>query len=147
MISFRYHAPERAQMNQCGRPEDIFALGCTYIEMLQRIFSRATLNPENHSAWSFQANLDEVRAWLLPFKSSEFTLRSAIAFLVERMLSYNPNDRPTIKDILAILRIPNWYCKGSYEWFGHCCYAGKKFIFETLNWTSLNNFLTLTRPR
>ncbi|KAH7396123.1 kinase-like domain-containing protein, partial [Pyrenochaeta sp. MPI-SDFR-AT-0127] len=32
-ITAKYHAPERAVKNPCGRPEDIFALGCSYLEM------------------------------------------------------------------------------------------------------------------
>jgi len=60
----RYHAPERATRGQlfCGRSEDIFALGCIYLEMMYRIRGQSFESNVNKrvKGWSYQANLDQI---------------------------------------------------------------------------------------
>jgi len=65
IISARYQAPERASRGHqyCGRPEDIFALGCIYLEMMYRICGRcfeSHIDEKNERGWSYQANLDQI---------------------------------------------------------------------------------------
>jgi len=49
-VSARYHAPERVTRGEryCGRPEDVFWLGCVYLEMINRV---CEVPSGNVSAW------------------------------------------------------------------------------------------------
>lgn len=126
-ISFRYHAPERAQMKECGRPEDIFALGCTYLEMVLCLESQNAneiLNPDNKPTWSFQANLDFFETWVYPFKSENLDERQIIEELIRDMLARDPEDRPQIAEVVDILSVPA-LCAAGCSFLDRCCYGGK----------------------
>ena len=64
-ISIRYHAPERESKGRlpCGRSEDTFALGCTFLEICYRLHDLPIedyLNPQGLRSWTYQANLDQI---------------------------------------------------------------------------------------
>jgi serine/threonine protein kinase len=105
-ITLRYHAPERAASGPCGKPEDIFALGCIYLEMGHRL--TRVLRQQGYAVpWAkraFYDSLDHLDTWLKPLSdASHHTLRG-LAALIKHMLSHNPKDRPPIHLVLADLR-------------------------------------------
>jgi serine/threonine protein kinase len=121
-ITVRYHAPERAQMKSCGRAEDIFSLGCTFLEMGYRICGQQAkdyLNPAGTPMWSFQANLDSSNFWLTPFRWSRTSSQSFLGGVIDRMMAYEANERPTIGEVIEILRLHPRYNSGSF--FAQCC--------------------------
>ena len=117
----KYHAPEREAMGRCGRSEDIFGLGCIYIELilaLSRVSVPQRLNPTGSEGWSFQYHLDQVDVWL--GSSSQQLLD--VAFLVRPMLEQSPSQRPTILDIVGSLSALDKRTE-SVSYFGSCCRA------------------------
>jgi serine/threonine protein kinase len=121
-ITIRYHAPERANMGSCGRPEDFFALGCTYLEMGYRIYSQTAkqiLDPEELPNWSFRGNLRSIDRWLAPFTTGETNPRSLLGFLIQRMMAYEPQERPSIEEVIHILLTPPPLSYGNF--FGKYC--------------------------
>jgi serine/threonine protein kinase len=117
----RYHAPEREAMGRCGRPEDVFGLGCIYIELiltLSRVSVPQRLNPTGSDGWSFQSHLDQVEFWL---NSSSKEL-SDVAFLVRPMLERSPAQRPSISEIVIGLSALDQKV-GDVCYFGSCCRA------------------------
>ncbi|OAL01930.1 kinase-like protein [Phaeosphaeriaceae sp. SRC1lsM3a] len=121
-ITIRYHAPERQLQQRCGKPEDIFALGCTYLEMAYRICgldSNKYLNNDKAPMWSFQANINSIDAWLAPFEQSTQTLLRAMPTgLIRAMLTDDPKERPSIDEVIARLtEVSKWRVK----FFGACC--------------------------
>lgn len=119
-ITLKYQSPERAQRRACGRPEDIFALGCIFIEMAYQL-ARPMLRSEERSApwkqkgWFFQANLSQVQELLKPLKKSLYESGHGFLLtkLIANMLALNPDDRPPIDDVIERLS------SGTY--FGECC--------------------------
>jgi serine/threonine protein kinase len=121
-ITVRYHAPERAHMGKCGRPEDVFALGCTFLEMAYRIYgkdSKDYLNPTGNPMWSFQANLGSKDVWLAPFQLDKMSSRSLLGGLVGRMLAYEAWLRPSISEVIEVLLTPTSQSDSSF--FAGCC--------------------------
>jgi serine/threonine protein kinase len=121
-ITVRYHAPERTQMGSCGRAEDVFSLGCTFLEMGYRICgqrSKDYLNPAGTPMWSFQASLGSMDFWLTPFRSEELSLKSFLGGVIERMMAYKACERPTICEAIETLQLHSQYNPGSF--FGQCC--------------------------
>lgn len=122
-ITVRYHAPERAQMERCGRPEDIFALGCTYLEMAFRIHglhAETYLKSQGVPMWSFQAHLKEVQSWLSPLYVTDSVgnlAQNNLIVLIGRMIEQNPDKRPTIEKVHQNLRL--WH--GEHSFFDLCC--------------------------
>ncbi|KAH7079491.1 kinase-like domain-containing protein [Paraphoma chrysanthemicola] len=117
----KYHAPERALLQKCGRAEDIFALGCTYLEVAYRIHevdARAFLNPQGAPMWSFQANLDSLDAWLWPLREKEEHQPLALTSIVQRMLARSPTKRLTSKEITVELSLSPEIAESFY---GSCC--------------------------
>jgi serine/threonine protein kinase len=121
-ITIRYHAPEREEWRPCGRAEDIFSLGCTFLEMGYRICGfrpKDYLKPTNSSPWSFQANLGSMHLWLAPFRLQETSLESFLSGVIERMMAYETRERPTIDEVTALLRLHSRRDRDSF--FGPCC--------------------------
>jgi serine/threonine protein kinase len=126
-ISAKYHAPERASRGQqyCGRPEDIFALGCTYLEMMYRLCEQcfdSNVNEKRGKGWSYQAHLDQVDEWLHPLLTCEHSDASMrhLGQLIKKMMARNAVSRPLISDVVSRLaiRFPN------DRFFGKCCSTG-----------------------
>lgn len=115
----RYHAPEREGMERCGRAEDVFGLGCIFVEtaivsscVLVDVLSRAHKKQE----WSFQANLSLVEDWLQSFSDELAGLRG----LVRSMLAAEPTHRPSITDVVKSLYALECTDKDA-GFFGSCC--------------------------
>jgi serine/threonine protein kinase len=116
----RYFAPETAKWLPSGRAADIFSLGCIFLEILtvHQKASRKSLR-ENRSSTDpgFHANLDRVDTWLTGF-SEPMLIESE----VRAMLSHDPQNRPTAKELivkfaLADRQRPN----GAPSMFKDCC--------------------------
>ena len=104
--TLKYHAPERAASGPCGKPEDIFALGCIYLEMGYRI-ARDPQKEGYAVPWAkmpFHENLDHLETWTAPLSKDPHTSLHSLALLIKRMLSRHPGDRPRISPMLEILR-------------------------------------------
>ena len=117
----RYHAPEREAMGQCGRSEDIFGLGCIYLELiltLSRVSVQKCLNPTESEGWSFQAHLDQIEFW----SDSSSRELSGVVSLVRRMLERSPSQRPTISDLMGNLSALDKRTR-DVSYFGSCCRA------------------------
>ncbi|KAH7071265.1 kinase-like domain-containing protein [Paraphoma chrysanthemicola] len=118
----RYHAPERANMLHCGRPEDIFALGCTYLEMAFRIYgieAKRYVNPEGASMWSYQGALDAIHTWLSPITEVGGRPCQALCNIIEQMMTKHPQDRLSIDGVIAQLSaVSSW---SDHIFCGPCC--------------------------
>lgn len=150
-ITFRYQAPERASKRQCSRSEDIFSLGCTFLEMAIRLTdSPATTIDSWRSStggkWSFQANLWKLEAWMIPLHHVQEQSISSLSYLIRKMMSDMSRDRPTIAEIIEALSyltttsdspyfytLPTPCCPPRKEvsMFGRSC-DDKKSIFQQL---------------
>jgi serine/threonine protein kinase len=126
-ISAKYHAPERASRGEqyCGKPEDVFALGCTYLEMMYQLCGicfDTNVNQDGKKGWSYQANLDQIDDWLHPLQMSGFQYASMqhLAQLIKRMMAQDAASRPAISDVVNELavRFPD-----DWPFFGKCCLA------------------------
>jgi len=124
-ISARYHAPERASRGEryCGRPEDIFALGCTYLEMMYRLCGQcfdAYVNEKGEKGWSYQANLDQIDEWLHPLVTCEppDASKQHLGQLIQRMMAQDAADRPLIDEVVKELATRS---TDGRSFFGACC--------------------------
>jgi serine/threonine protein kinase len=115
----RYHAPEREMMEHCGRSEDVFGLGCIYLEIaltLCQVKTEACLNPSRQEDWSFQSNLDQTWCWLDKVAGELAELRP----LLHQMLARDPADRPAILEVVSVLSKCEMAGK-IRRYFGPCC--------------------------
>jgi serine/threonine protein kinase len=126
-ISAKYHAPERASRGEqyCGKPEDVFALGCTYLEMMYRLCGvcfDTNVNGNGEKGWSYQANLDQIDGWLRPLQVPGFSNASMqhLAQLIKRMMAQDAVSRPAISEVVNELAI-RFPCDRPF--FGKCCFA------------------------
>lgn len=127
-ITLKYHAPERAAGGFCGKPEDIFALGCIFLEIGYRC---TRIEPEDRDSslpWGknpFHINLQKLVSWTAPFYVHGDRGMGYLGQLIIRMLSFDPRKRPTIDQVVKGLSFPllpgfdnNFY---PYRFFGDCC--------------------------
>ncbi|KAF2489140.1 hypothetical protein BU16DRAFT_567322 [Lophium mytilinum] len=139
----KYMAPERALRQPTGRSEDIFALGCTYLQMAYVLTGRPLQQLEDFRVGddrSFQANLKDLGKWVAPLRldSSKF---SALIFLIEQTLIKEPGHRPSAREVVAVLEACNNVRppRGYHGFFGDCCYdasapnRGSKILLEVLD--------------
>ena len=121
----KYLAPERALNQPCGRPEDLFSLGCIFLEIGYQLFrskfssdyDRAT--PWLESGWLFSTHVEEavsltqelVRLMRPGFLAPQVSL---LMPLIVRMLDRNPARRPLITEVVASLATQPAYSN-------HCC--------------------------
>jgi serine/threonine protein kinase len=120
-MTLKYDAPERKLGQGCSRPEDIFALGCTYLETSYRLSSLTAqeyLDPEDRTSWTYHENLNNSARWLVPLKRHESAQTTYLASLIDRMMSQNPDDRPKIADIIENLKHSS---TDEVDFFGSCC--------------------------
>ncbi|KAJ4377332.1 hypothetical protein N0V83_000157 [Neocucurbitaria cava] len=88
-ITLKYHAPERAANQYCGKSEDIFALGCIYLEMGYR-FARIDPWLVTYSLpWDkipFYASLEHIENWMAPFSKAEDLRLPALRLLILKIV-------------------------------------------------------------
>ena len=135
MITTKYQAPERANREPCGRSEDIFSLGCIFLEMGHCFipFPRETSRPWLQRGWSFQANLDCIQDWMEPLNniywkgqspkgaSSRVIITIEFPQLLMPMLAYASNDRPSIQVVLHALSVARFPGDGNSVFIAECC--------------------------
>ncbi|KAH7079490.1 kinase-like domain-containing protein [Paraphoma chrysanthemicola] len=120
-ITFRYHAPEREMGGSCSRREDVFSLGCTFLEMAIRLSQSPAETTQKWQSrtgerWSFQANLNEIGHWLRPFRHAPDRRAPYLATIIQEMMEQNPESRPTIEQVMESLSIEEFNVKsGEYE--------------------------------
>lgn len=115
----RYHAPERENKGRCGRSEDVFGLGCIYLEVavaLSCVIVEGVSNPIGEKGWSFQANLGHLEGWLQRIPDELAGLR----VLIRSMLALDPTHRPSMSEIVESLHALE-RTSDVYEYFGLCC--------------------------
>jgi serine/threonine protein kinase len=114
----KYLAPERALKQPCGRSEDIFSLGCIFLEIGHQVFRLEKTNvPWFQPGWLYSENVEQVRelASTLVTLSPDLPLSHEILMaLVVRMLNNNPALRPSITKVVDTLSAIS-------EFSGHCC--------------------------
>jgi serine/threonine protein kinase len=108
-ITLKYQAPERANKGQCGRPEDIFALGCIFLEIAHTLVTRNShvkfVRPWSQKGWVFQANLQHRQRWLDPLiYDLPYPLGFRLNNLIEKMLAYAARDRPRIDTVVKKIK-------------------------------------------
>ena len=145
MMTTKYQAPERANSERCGRSEDIFSLGCIFLEMGYGMISLTRDNPRPwmQKGWSFQANLDDIQGWMKPLnrivwkeKFSEgvsfrnVTFTTSFPQLLMPMLAHASSDRPSIQDVLHALSVATFVGHGNSMFIDGCCrpHAHVEFI-------------------
>jgi serine/threonine protein kinase len=129
-ITYRYHAPERASRGSCSRPEDIFALGCTFLEMGIRLTDSATKtidlwHYETGGRWSFQENLTDIASWVAPLLAVNDTRVQCLAELIGQMMQLDSKRRPKIDEVISSLsHLSSGEVKSSSQlgsFFSPCC--------------------------
>jgi len=125
--SVKYHAPERESKGRllCGRSEDIFALGCTYLEMMYRLRGLPIedhLNPAGVMGWSYQANLHSIRRWLESLIVTSDTRdywATGFTTLIRMMMARDSQSRPNVEQVIVFLA--RLETLKDVELFGLCC--------------------------
>lgn len=114
----KYLAPERALKQPCGRPEDIFSLGCIFLEIGHQVFRLDKPDvPWFQPGWLYSKNVEQVRelASTLVALSPKLPLSHEVLMaLVVRMLNEDPALRPSIIKVVDTLAAIS-------EFSGHCC--------------------------
>lgn len=108
-ITLKYQAPERANKRPCGRPEDIFALGCIFVEIAHTLVSQPShvnfVRPWLRKGFIFQANLHYRQKWLEPLiYDLPYSMGLRLNNLIEKMLAYAPKDRPRSDTIVKKIK-------------------------------------------
>ena len=113
----KYLAPERALKQPCGRPEDIFSLGCIFLEIGHEVFRLGKTDvPWFQPGWLYSKNVEQVRelASTLVALSPKLPLpHEVLMALVVRMLNEDPALRPSITKVVDTL--------AAMSAFSDCC--------------------------
>jgi serine/threonine protein kinase len=124
-LTFKYRAPERAQGLPRGRAEDVFALGCIYLEMSYVLAGRPVSDLSfmpvrtERSRWSYEQHAaDCLENWLKPLGDLANDLPDRFTTLLRTMLSLNPASRPSMNTVVSELTECKAYALPS---FGTCC--------------------------
>lgn len=135
IITKKYHSPERVERLPCGRAEDIFALGCIYLEMWLRLeqsghdLREALMSSVLSQGWYFHDNLESVKNYL-DVQDNLYTRSrstpsglSSLVVVLKQMLSRDPGSRTTIDGTLRGLRMSShrFRSDGFPPLFGTCC--------------------------
>jgi serine/threonine protein kinase len=111
VITLKYHAPERAAKKRCGTAEDIFALGCVFLEIGTRLTRLDPLvhgihHPWAAKLWSFHSNLEDIEIWTAPFRERSRGPNSveALGRLIKTMMARGAEDRPGISKVVKVLK-------------------------------------------
>ena len=142
----KYLAPERALNQPCGRPEDLFSLGCIFLEIGYQLFrSRFSSDydrgpPWFESGWLFSAHVEDavslaqdVMHQMVPGPLAPQA--SLLLPLVVRMLDRNPARRPLIAEVVANLTTQPGFS-------GHCCRPTKSRSSDTDTKASTDNVMS-----
>ena len=121
----KYFAPEVAQYAPSGRAADIFSLGCILLEitiicLVGNLQPLVNLRPDRDR--SYQANINRINEWLSAFYYPSSPRAHHLLVEIRRMLSVNPQDRPSATEVgnhLALLDGFKTPSPGSL--FGDCC--------------------------
>jgi serine/threonine protein kinase len=142
-ITEKYHSPERAMaiseghdpntiaIAKCGFREDVFTLGCTFLEMQFRVLQCWRSDcpgpwKNQRQRWSYQANISQIKTWMAPFDQINSTTQSKVARMIRWMMTHSVAERPTIQNV------GHWMMSEQYFWvlhkelwshnlFGPCC--------------------------
>lgn len=133
-ITLKYHAPERHAMEPCGRSEDIFGLGCIFLEVGIVVCKKTReliWNPNKEQGWSYQANLDNKDRWLNHLRDHPTGIRfGQMKALIGSMLERNPGQRPSMSQVTRILKRLERESTGAFQtrvesqggtFFDRCC--------------------------
>jgi serine/threonine protein kinase len=118
----KYHAPERQNWERCGKPEDIFALGCIFLEMAYRLCGYDLVD---RIPAPYHAHLNQLDRWLRPLRSMREEGKPELAQLAELirgMMAEDAEQRPSIKGVVTILRAMEAGYRVNF--FGSCCSSG-----------------------
>lgn len=122
----KYFAPEMANFDKCGRPADIFSLGCVLLEMhtLQQVQTLQGLRDlrQKHDK-SFQANLDHIHDWLSRPAERDLLCDHQVKYQIRTMLARDPAKRPTIGHVRTMFALIDTFSEqtGNDPFFGNCC--------------------------
>jgi serine/threonine protein kinase len=104
VITTKYHAPERDNRQPCGRAEDVFSLGCIYLEMSYAMLDshQAPSAPwaVPQTGFSFHGQLSNSDDWIQTLLKREKNVNIDWLALVRMMLSLVDKERPTIRTVL-----------------------------------------------
>jgi serine/threonine protein kinase len=122
-MTYRYQAPERASQGSCSRPEDIFALGCTFLEMsIRRTDSAAktvdSWKYDTGEKWSFQENLADIDFWVSPLRAAEDGRVQCLAELIRQMMELDSRCRPKVDEVVMSLSQSSFGTEASSAQFG-----------------------------
>ncbi|KAH6881642.1 kinase-like domain-containing protein [Alternaria rosae] len=123
IITSKYHAPERDNRRPCGRAEDIFALGCIYLEMSYAML-RTSGDPtppwsDPRSGFSFHGKLKDLDLWIQALLRLQCNGTMHWYALVRMMLSRVDKERPTISTVLEHIHTTS---HSRFRLVDACCY-------------------------
>jgi serine/threonine protein kinase len=120
-MTLKYHAPERANKQPCGRAEDMFGLGCIYLEMSYAMLQspKVLFHPWSVSGFSFQGDLDQVVSWLLPLIEQYKEVSLSWIILLRDLLAHEEKTRPAANTVLDQIRTINQNFPGLVD---TCCH-------------------------
>jgi serine/threonine protein kinase len=140
-ITFRYQAPERAARQACSRSEDIFTMGCTFLEMAVRLTNSAAATISSWKSntgdkWSFQANLSDYPAWVEPLQLASQDLRTTLLVsIISQMMRQDHEKRPGIQEVVDLLSYEAFsYVNPRYpfgDFFSACCRTPQGLLSES----------------
>lgn len=130
-ITPKYHAPENTNMLLCDWPEDVFTLGCIYLETAYRLLHpgpSCAVGPwaGQQSGWSFQAHLPSMDLWLTPLQLGGLA-PSHLASVIRLMMALEPVNRPDMRQLIRQLDFIESLSASSEDTaatrllFGPCC--------------------------
>ena len=126
-ITRKYHSPERASQKPCGKPEDVFSLGCTFLEMIYRLgqpwVETISMPGFHQEGWSFHEHLEDLPTWMNEILATKDPVREHAAQIIVRMLETTPNHRPTVMDVVDHLSTGGWTTPLTHNFFSTCCHS------------------------
>lgn len=118
----KYLAPERAMKQPCGQPQDIFSLGCIFLEMGYQLarphrveMTKSMRAPWFRKDWCFSENIEQARTQATFLKTRG--LRH-LGTIIWNMLESDPRRRQPIDQVIASLVLDNETTS-----IGSCCAA------------------------
>ncbi|OAL56740.1 kinase-like protein [Pyrenochaeta sp. DS3sAY3a] len=121
----RYFSPEMAEFKATGRASDIFSLGCVVLEItvLHATGSLSHIRSNRSADASFHANLDRISTWQTWSDKALPPWEYLLHWEIKKMLSKDPEQRPTAQNLLANIRSTETMRRDNSEHllFGQCC--------------------------